>query len=127
MKLFSYAPWFMTCLLLVALNGCSRSAGSIPVNESAATQACEEFLEAWKEGMTPEDLVPRIHGSDYDWASGYKLIDYELLPEEKNNGTSLEISANLTLEDGKGSKKKSIATYTVGTSPAVTVIRIEPQ
>lgn len=123
--LFRYSYLLLLGLLGICI-GCARTPGSIPVDESAAIEACETFLDAWREGMTPEDLKPRIHGSDYDWASGMKLISYEILPDEKSNGTSLEVSARLTLEDGRGVKKNSTAVYTVGTSPAVTVIRTDP-
>ena len=130
MKTFLYSSLptsgLVVGLLFVMCLGCGGSPGNTPVNESVAIEACETFLDAWRDGLTPQDLQPRILGSDYVWDSGYKLISYELLPDEKNNGTSVEISALLTLEDGRGVITKSNAIYTVGTSPEVTVIRMDP-
>ena len=130
MKTFLYSSLptarLVACLIFVTCLGCGRSPGSTPVDESVAIEACEAFLDAWQDGLTPQDLQPRILGSDYVWDSGFKLISYELLPDERNHGTSMEISARLTLEDGKGVITKSNAVYTVGTSPTVTVIRMDP-
>jgi len=130
MKIFLFSLWqtlgLVACMLFVASPGCGSSPDRTLVNESVAIEACETFLDTWREGLTPQDLQPRILGSDYVWDSGFKLISYELLPDEKNHGTTLEISARLTLEDGKGVITKSNAIYTVGTSPEVTVIRKDP-
>ena len=115
-----------TAVVSVALVGCGGSAGSIPVNQSAAREACQAFLEAWKGGKTTEELKPKISGADYVWASGQKLVSFEILPEEINNGTSLRVSTLLVLKDSKGRESKSNVSYTVGTSPVITVIRDEP-
>ena len=130
MKIFLFILWqtlgLVACMLFVASPGCGSSPDRTLVNESVAIEACETFLDTWREGLTPQDLQPRILGSDYAWDAGFKLISYELLPGEKNHGTTLEISAHLTLEDGNGVITKSNAIYTVGTSPEVTVIRMDP-
>jgi hypothetical protein len=129
MKIFTFAipprQRFVSVLLLAMFVGCGQSAGRVPVNQSAARDACETFLDAWKDGQSPEDLQPAIYGSDYVWSSGQSLISYEILPAESNHGTSLVLSAKLTLKNAKGVDSKSIASYTVGTTPVMTVVRDE--
>ena len=79
-----------------------------------------------KEGKKPEDLKPRITGADFEWSSGKKLVSYEILPNEVKNGPNLLVSAQLVLQNQKGIESKTNASYIVGTSPVITVIRDEP-
>ena len=113
--------WAVTMAALAF--GCQRTARDLPLDRGQARQACETFLEAWRDGKQPADLRPDITGSDHQWVSGRKLVAYELLPEEFNDGTNLHISARLTLQDEKGNEATSNALYIVGTSPVVTVFR----
>ena len=127
MQLWSSPTRISIVLLLVAVSfaGCGHFSSGKPVNEVNARDACKTFLEAWKEGKTPADLKPKITGADHEWASGEKLVSYEILPKETSNGTTLYVSARLTLKSAKGVETKSNATYAVGTSPVITVLREE--
>ena len=115
--------------LSFALLVCGWSAGcgfgqTPAVNESIAHDSLITFLDAWSGGETPDDLQPNIIGKDPAWTAGEKLVSYEIV-DEKTTGTSLHISAKLTLENSNGEKKTPMATYIVGTSPVVTVFRDE--
>jgi hypothetical protein len=83
------------------------------------------FLQAWQDGKKAEDLKPGIVGGDRDWTAGKKLVAFEILPDETNQGTQLNVSVNLTLKDDKGAEAKSKVNYVVSTAPAVTVLRDE--
>lgn len=117
---------FMTCSLLLAFLiqlGCSRTARDLPLNQEQARAACREFLQAWQDGETAVALKPRITGRDYAWDAGQKLVKFELLPEEKSDGTNLFIPVELTLLDNHGRERATQTTYIVGTSPVITVFR----
>lgn len=105
--------------------GCMQSPGSVPVNESSAADACQQFLDAWKDGQELEDLQPNIIGSDAAWASGQKLLSFEILPNEVSDGTNLHIPVKLSLKDEKGAEQNILVSYAVGTHPSITVIRDE--
>jgi hypothetical protein len=113
-----------TCVAIaIAAAGCQRTSRDLSLDEAQARQACETVLKAWQEGKQPADLKPDIIASDYAWVAGQKLVSFEVLPEEFNDGTNLHINVALTLQDADGKEKKSDALYIVGTSPVVTVIR----
>jgi hypothetical protein len=118
-------PRWLLALVLVgfASVGCDRSSRGLSLDQNQAREACAAFLTAWKEGKQPGDLRPKITGRDYSWDSGQKLVAFELLPDETNDGTNLHIPVRLTLQDPEGKESTSNATYTVGTSPVVTVFR----
>jgi len=102
-----------------------KSAGSVPVNETTAADACQQFLEAWKDGLELADLSPKIIGSDVAWSNGQKLVSFEILPNEVSDGTNLHIPVKLVLTDEKGAEQKTTVSYAVGTHPSITVIRDE--
>ena len=110
-------------VLTLAQAGCGQTSRDLALDEAKARDACAATLEAWKAAKKPADLKPDIIASDYAWAAGQKLIDFEFLPGETSDGTNLNIPVKLTLQDARGAQKTSNAMYTVGTSPVVTVIR----
>ena len=111
-------------MLLAACDaGCQRTSRDLSLDIEQARNACGTFLDAWKEGQQPDALRPGITGADFEWASGHKLISYEILPDEFNDGTNLHISVRLKLQDDEGKESSSNALYIVGTSPVVTVFR----
>lgn len=116
-----------SCLLIVlalaAAAGCQRTARDLSLDVDQARQACATTLDAWKDGKQPADLKPGIIASDYVWKSGGKLVSYEFLPDEFNDGTNLHIQVSLTVADESGAESESTAVYVVGTSPVVTVFR----
>lgn len=108
------------CGLLAA--GCGGNADR-PLDQDGARQSLQTALTAWKDGKKPTDLKPGIIVGDTDWEAGTKLVDFKILTEETNDGSNLHIPAELTLKPAQGPEKKTNATYTVGTSPVITVIR----
>ncbi len=111
----------LLCGVLAA--GCQRTARDLKLSQPTAREACTTFLTAWKEGKKADELKPKIYGRDQSWDDGQKLIDFELLAEEKTDGVTLFVPARLTLQDAKGKESKSTVTYAVATDPVITVIR----
>lgn len=114
----------MLALLCTVSGGCGGSRGQ-PVNPATAKDACKTFLQAWQDGKKTEDLKPGIIGADREWSAGKKLVAFEILSDEANQGTQLSMSVKLTLKDDKGAESKSTVNYTVSTAPVVTVLRDE--
>ena len=104
--------------------GCDGPRGQA-VNPTTAKEVCKTFLQAWQDGKRAEDLKPGIIGADREWSVGKKLVAFEILPDEANQGTQLRMSVKLTLKDSKGAESKSTVKYVVSTAPAVTVLRDE--
>ncbi len=115
----------MLALLCVASVGCGGGSRGQPVNPATAKDACRTFLQAWQDGKKAEDLKPGIVGADREWSAGVKLVAFEILSDEANQGTRLSMSVKLTLKDDKGSESKSTVNYAVSTAPVVTVLRDE--
>ena len=114
------------CLLLlgVLLAGCSQGARSLKLDQDVARKSFEAFLMAWRDGQTPQDLQkrnPQIIGTDAEWQRGHKLKEFEVLPDEFNDGTNLKLSAKLTLELDHKRTETRVVEYIVGTSPVITV------
>lgn len=114
----------MLALLCLVLIGCGGPRGQ-PVNPTMAKDILKTFLQAWQDGKKAEDLKPGIVGADREWSAGKKLLAFEILTDEANQGTQLHLSANLTLQDDKGAESQSTVNYVVSTAPAVTVLRDE--
>jgi hypothetical protein len=110
-------------VLLVLSTGCSRTARDLHLDQPKAREACKTFLSAWKEGKKTADLKPKVIGRDFAWDAGQKLVAFEFLPDETNDGTNLHIPVRLTLQKEDGPESQSDAIYVVGTSPVVTVFR----
>lgn len=111
-------------LLCLMSMGCDGPRGQA-VNPTTAKEVCKTFLQAWQDGKRAEDLKPGIIGADREWSVGKKLVAFEILPDEANQGTQLRMSVKLTLKDSKGAESKSTVKYVVSTAPAVTVLRDE--
>ncbi len=103
--------------------GCDTSARSLHLDEGQARESLATSLEAWKAGKKPGDLKPDIVIGEWDWKAGKSLVDYEVLSNEKNDGTNLHIPVRLTLKDAKGKSYKAEVVYVVGTSPVITISR----
>lgn len=109
--------------LVVIACGCDTSARSLHLDEEQARESLTTSLEAWKAGKTPDDLKPEIIFGDWDWQAGKTLVDYEVLSDERNDGTNLHIPIRLTLKGAKGKSFKGDIVYVVGTSPVITISR----
>jgi len=116
------------CLLFVAscsslLAGCARNARGLSVNETAARDACQTFLTAWKDGKKAQDLAPKITGKDSDWDAGFVLESFEILPEQRSDGANLFFKVRQKVKTPAGAVQEQEVGYVVGTSPVVTVFR----
>jgi hypothetical protein len=111
-------------LLAVLLSGCS---GAKPVNADLARESLKVALEHWKKGEDPKslmDTVTPITAQDFEWSSGAKLLDYQILDQGKEEDTNLRVQVKITLgQEGKPKPIQKTASYVVGTSPSVTVFR----
>ena len=123
------------CLIALAtllLPGCSNSSSAKPVDVPQARDALKIALDAWKKGETTQSLASSstpMTVQDFEWDTGAKLIDYELVGDGRADGPNLRIQVKLTMtgdsvkgkKDKKPTEKK--ASYVVGTSPRLTVFR----
>ena len=109
--------------LMATTFGCDTSARSLHLDEMQARESLATSLDAWKAGQRPDDLKPDIIIGEWDWKGGKTLVDYEVLSNEKNDGTNLHIPVRLTLKDAKGKPFKAEVVYVVGTSPVITISR----
>jgi hypothetical protein len=123
------------CLVVLAtllLPGCSNSNTAYAVNELQARDALKIALDAWKKGETSQSLASSstpMTVQDFEWDTGAKLIDYQLVDDGRADGPNLRIQVKLTTagEPGKSNKEakptEKKASYVVGTSPRLTVFR----
>jgi hypothetical protein len=113
-------------LAVFVLSGCSGPGTPAAVDTSLARDSLKTALDHWKNGEDPKSLessgTPMV-AQDFEWASGAKLLDYEIL-DEKQEGPNLRVQVKIKLGpqgNNKAAEKK--ASYVVGTSPRVTVFR----
>lgn len=115
----------LSCALL--LSGCGSPVyQSKPVDGDKARDILKEVLEAWKGGDSIESLQkqePPIIVQDFDWMSGAKLLDYTILPDDKEIDANLEANVKLKLKDKAGAESEKTVIYLVGTAPKMTVFR----
>jgi hypothetical protein len=130
--------WYGTVWLVVAclgvlatlfLGGCSGSSHAHDVDEPRAREALKTALDQWKAGVSVKSLessATPMTVQDFDWASGAKLVDYQIVDDGKAYDANLRVQVELSLcnpgkTPGKATPKK--VWYLVGTSPSVTVFR----
>jgi len=113
-----------TLLMVSVCAGCGSSAGAPGLDEEVAHSSLTTVLDAWKQGHTPESLQqssPEIIVGEPQWTGGKRLVSYQVLESAVNDGSNLHVPVELELEDGGGVRSKQKVTYTVGTSPKITV------
>jgi hypothetical protein len=113
-------------LSVLLLSGCSGSSRANPVDPSLARESLKVALDHWKKGEDPKSLqssaTPMV-AKDFDWDSGAKLLDYQIL-DERAEDANLRVQVKITLgPQGKSKTVEKKASYVVGTSPSVTVFR----
>lgn len=117
---------FVVCAAALT-TGCGsgpRRAG--PVDADLARECLYRVLESWKNGGPPDGLraaSPSITIQDMDWKTGYALVTYEILGDDKEDAANLHCPVRLTLRDPQGREVKKQVTYVVGTDPVITVFR----
>jgi hypothetical protein len=62
---------------------------------------------------------------DFEWESGAKLLDYEVLGDGQSRDANLSVKVKLMLasDQAKAKKVEKTVSYLVGTSPSITVFR----
>ncbi len=99
------------------------------MNAPRAREALKIALDHWKKGEAPSSLASSgtpIIARDYEWDSGAKLVDYQVVDDSKEEDANLRVQVKLTLNSPGKDKAKPIekkAWYVIGTSPSVTVYR----
>jgi hypothetical protein len=123
------------CLIVLAtvfLPGCSNSNVAYAVDVPQARDALKIALDAWKNGETSKSLASSptpMTVQDFEWETGAKLIDYQLVDDGRADGPNLRVQVKLTTtgEPVKGKKEskptEKKASYVIGTSPRLTVFR----
>jgi hypothetical protein len=128
--------WLVAAILGVLatllLSGCSNASHAHAVDVPQARDALKIALDGWKKGETPKSFessaTPMIV-QDFEWASGVKLIDYQLIDDGKPQDANLLVHVKLTVDGGQGQAKtqgkaaEKKVWYLVGTSPKLTVFR----
>jgi hypothetical protein len=116
-------------LTLLLAAGCGQSLQT-PAEPTQARETLRSVLDAWQRGDALDSLrsaSPPIQVNDPDWAAGYRLTRYQLAPEGERAGLDIRFPAVLTLQRPNGKTLRKSAAYMVGTSPALTVVRHDPQ
>jgi hypothetical protein len=126
----------MLVFAALLLPGCSNPSVAHAVDPPQARDALKTALDEWKKGESVESLASAstpIIVQDFDWMSGAKLVEYELVDEGKAVDANLSIQVKLTLSGGSQAGKaagkaagKTIQKkvwYLVTTSPKLTVFR----
>lgn len=123
------------CIAVLAtllLPGCGDPSRAHAVDVPTARDALKTALDGWKNGETPASFAsagsPMIV-QDFEWESGKKLLDYQLVDDGSPFDANLRVQVKLTLAgtDGKAAvaprNTEKKVWYLVGTSPKVTVFR----
>lgn len=118
---------FRLLLLILAV---AAQPGCKPVAQSAdpdrARAMLRDALDAWQHGETLESFRQRssITVAEPKWRDGYRLLDYELAGNGKMSGFDWQCGVRLSLQKAQG-KSQVRASYNIGTSPALVIIRYE--
>lgn len=132
-RAFAAAPraWAAPAVILIAsvCAGCGSSKVAPDLDEGLAQSSLAAALDAWKQDQTPESLrqgSSSIIVVEPQWQAGQKLVNYQVLEPITNDGSNLHVPVELELEDADGASSKQTVTYTVGTSPRITIFSEEP-
>jgi hypothetical protein len=114
-------------LFILMLSGCSGPTRGSAVDASLARESLKLMLEHWKKGEDPKALLsssPAVTASDYEWAGGAKLLEYEIIDDGREEDTNLRVPVKITLaQPGQTKPVVKKASYVIATSPSVTVYR----
>jgi hypothetical protein len=122
----------VAALASLLLPGCSSRSNAHAVDEPRARDALKTALDEWKKGESLKSLesasTPMVV-QDFDWASGTKLLDYQLIDQGKAEDANLRVRVKLTMSGGQppakdpGKTAEKTVWYLVTTSPKITVFR----
>lgn len=114
-----------SCLILLAGCGGGRPMPAA-ANPNLAKESLEKALSKWAAGEKPEALAaesPQIYVSDFDWKDGRKLKSFQIAGPAEEVGLQVRLPAMLEVEDAAGRIVRSDVSYTVSTSPVVSIVR----
>lgn len=103
--------------------GCG--AKPVPADPEKARSVLRVALDHWKDGNSANALkerTPPIQMFDYRWQEGCRLSRYEVGEDVRSHGFDFRCRVKLWLMTDKGEFVES-ASYTISTSPALTVVR----
>jgi hypothetical protein len=119
----------LIALAALPLAGCWGPGQARAVDAPRAREALKIALDHWKNGQDPKSLASSgtpMTAQDYEWTSGAKLLNYEIVDDGKEEDANLRVQVKLTLSQpgkDKGKPVEKKAWYVVGTSPSTTVFR----
>jgi hypothetical protein len=108
-----------TGLLLFFTPGCGVSSSS-SVDETAARQALDRALTAWRDGKAVDSLKnedPPLEATDHQWTGGLNLVKYEVKYNHPPSGPGQSFRVILWLKDKRSNQTKVVTQYDVTTSP----------
>ena len=111
-------------LAALGISGCGKSRPKADADLARGT--LREALDAWKKGQPKEvlqDRIPPIHVTDHEWGDGFALLDFKVSEKDQLFGPGLRCQVQLSLRNPKGKTVNKMATYTVATNNALTVVR----
>ncbi len=83
-------------------------------------------LDAWKKGdpvSSLQDRSPPIQVTDFEWKGSFALLDYQVTPKDQLFAGDLRCQVKLSLRSPKGKTLEKQATYSVGTTNGLRIIR----
>ena len=106
------------CLIVLAtllLPGCTSYGSAMAVDGPQARNALEGGVDSWKKEESTKSLAlssPPIVVQDFEWDSGAKLIEYQLVDNGKEEALNLRVAVRLIVKQhgGQGEElgKKSL-------------------
>lgn len=120
----------LVVLMLVVSAGCGGNrAMPTASSKEVAKQSLEKALAKWAAGQPPESLAtenPKIYVNDVDWKDGRKLKQFQLAGPAEEVGLQVRLPVTLDVEDASGQVVKNQVSYSVSTSPVVSIVRDDP-
>src|SRR5262245_66416394 len=136
MTTFSFAslPILRCCVLvggMLLLSGCGEGNHAMPTasNPEVARQALEKALGQWQAGQTADALAaasPKVYVNDFDWKDGRKLKQFQVAGPGAEGGMQGRFPVSLDVEHVSGRVVRSQVSYSISTSPVVSIVRDDP-
>jgi hypothetical protein len=116
---------------LLLLSGCGQRNVAMPppADANVAQQALEKALTQWQAGQTAEMLAmsePKTYVNDYEWREGRKLKQFTVAGPAEEVGLLVRVPVALELEHPSGQVVRSEVSYSISTTPVVSIVRDDP-
>lgn len=121
----------LAAVTLLLLTGCGERNVAMPppADASMARQALERALAQWQSGQTAEMLAaaePKTYVNDYDWRDGRKLKQFAVAGPAEEVGLQVRVPVALELEHPSGQVVRTQVSYSISTTPVVSIVRDDP-